>query len=245
MGARAHITVVVLTYNEEVNVEQCLRSIEGWIGEIVVVDSFSSDRTLEICRRYTERIYQHAFENHGRQVNWALDNVPISHEWVMQLDADEIVTPELADELCRRLPGMSAEITGLYAKRRVYFMDRWIRYGDQYPMWLLRIFRRGMARNEEFEEDRVVLLGGRPEYLECDFIDRNRKGLTFWVEKHCRWSSTEARDMLALADCEGQSVSSVRINSSLLASQDQRRRWLKKNVYGHLPLFFRAFLYFL
>jgi len=242
---RVPITVILLTYNEEVNVEHCLRSIEGWTGEIIVVDSFSTDRTLDICRRYTDRIYQHPFENHGKQVNWALDCVPISHEWVMQLDADEIVTRELADELCRKLPMTGAEVTGLYAKRRVYFMDRWIRHGDQYPMWLLRIFRRGRARNEEFEEDRVVLLDGRPGYLECDFIDHNRKGLTFWVEKHCRWSSTEARDMLALADGESDTVSPLRINPRLIASQDQRRRWLKKNIYAHLPLFFRAFMYFL
>jgi glycosyltransferase involved in cell wall biosynthesis len=245
MNTRAPLSLIVLTYNEEVNIEHCLESVADWIGEIIIVDSFSTDRTLEICRRYTDKIYQHPFENHGKQVNWALDNIPLTYDWVMQLDADEMVTPELATELCQTLPNLSDDVSGLYAKRRVYFLGRWMRHGDYYPMWLLRVFRRGKARNEEFEEDRVILLEGRAGYLKHDFIDCNRKGLTFWIDKHNQWAGNEMRDLLALSTNDGQEVSPMRIRPSLLAAQDQRRRWLKRNVYGRAPLFARAFLYFL
>lgn len=241
---KAPISLIILTYNEEVNVEHCLKSVCDWVGEIIIVDSFSTDQTLEVCRKYTDRIYQHKFENHGKQVNWALDNLPLTFDWVMQLDSDEVVTPELASELCQTLPTLPQEVTGLYAKRRVYFMGRWIKHGDYYPMWLLRIFRKGKARNEEFEEDRVVLLEGEARYLKHDFIDYNRKGLSFWIDKHNQWATNEMRDLLALFANTGEEVSPMSIKASLLASQDRRRRWLKTNLYARAPLFLRAFLYF-
>lgn len=238
------LSVIILTYNEETNVEHTLESVKDWVGEIIIVDSFSTDRTLEICKKYTDKIYQHPFENHGKQVNWALESIPFTHDWIIQLDADEMVTPELSNELCQTLPTLSKEITGLYAKRRVYFMGRWIRHGDYYPIWLLRVFRLGKARNEEFEEDRVVLLEGEAGYLKNDFIDYNRKGLTFWTDKHNQWASNEMRDLLALQLNDENKVSKMTIRPSIFVSQDQRRRWLKKNLYARMPIFLRAFLYF-
>ena len=235
--AKVPVSVVLLTYNEELNVEHALRSVAGWADEILVVDSSSTDGTLDICRKYTDKIYQHAFENHGKQVNWALDNVPIRNPWVMQLDADEMITPELAAELAESLPGLPAETTGLYMKRRVYFFGRWIKHGDYYPIWLLRVFRKGKARNEEFEEDRVILLEGAAAHAKNDFIDYNRRGLSLWVDKHNAWAINEMRDTLGLN--EGTWMA-----AALSGRQDQRRLWYKKNLYARLPLFVRAFGYF-
>lgn len=241
---KAPLSVLLLTFNDEAHVERALRSVAGWAAEIIVVDSFSTDKTLEICRRYTDKIHQHPFENHGKQVNWALDHVLFQHDWIFQLDSDESVMPELAEELRRTLSALPQEVSGLYAKRRVHFMGRWIRHGDYYPIWLLRVFRRGQARNEEFEEDRVILTGGRAGRLRHDFIDDNRKDLTFWTDKHNRWASHEMRDLLALHEDRERQVTPETLRSSLFAAQDQRRRWLKKNVYARSPLFLRAFLHF-
>jgi glycosyltransferase involved in cell wall biosynthesis len=240
MTTPSRISALILTYNEEANVERCVQSLAEWTDEIIVIDSFSTDRTLEICRKYTDRIYQHAFENHGRQVNWALDTVPMAGEWVIQLDADEMILPELAAELVVLLPRLGPDVTGVYAKRRVYFMGRWIKHGDYYPMWLLRIFRRGKARNEEFEEDRVVLLEGRAVRARHDFVDYNRRGLSLWVDKHNLWSVNEMRDTLEIGVDSDQPA----IAPNLFGDQDQRRRWLKKNFYARCPLFVRAFGYF-
>ncbi len=239
---KAPLSVIILTYNEEVNVECALESVKDWTGEIIIVDSFSTDRTLDICRKYTDKIYEHPFENHGKQVNWALDHVPVENNWILQLDADESITPELARELCDLLPALPENVTGLYLKRRVYFMGRWIRHGDFYPIWLLRIFRKSKARNEEFEEDRVVLLEGKALRAKHDFIDYNRRGLSLWIDKHNLWAINEMRDMLALSrEGEGPTFS---IKPRLFSSQDERRRWIKKHLYSRHPLFLRAFLHF-
>ena len=125
---KAPISLIILTYNEEDNIEHTLKSVHDWIGEIIIIDSFSSDRTLDICRQYTDRIYQHPFENQAKQFNWAIDNVPIAYPWVMRLDSDEMVTPELAQELRQVLPTLPDDVTGIDLRRRVYFMGRWIKH---------------------------------------------------------------------------------------------------------------------
>src|SRR5438093_12665393 len=118
------ISLIILTYNEEVNIGRTLESTKDWAGEILIIDSFSTDGTLDICRKYTDKIYQHRFENHGKQFNWALEHVSMRYDWILRLDADEMMTPELGQELADRLPILPAEIAGVYLRRRVYFMDR-------------------------------------------------------------------------------------------------------------------------
>ncbi len=247
---RTPISLIILTYNEEANVRHTLESVKHWVGEIIIVDSFSTDNTLQICREYTNNIYQHPFENHGKQANWALDHVPFAHDWIMLLDADEMVTPELAEEICDFLrdkhSGSAREradgVSGIYLKRRVYFMGKWIRHGDYYPMWFLRIFRKGKGRYEEISEDHMVLSGGRSIRLANDFVDCNRKGLSFWTDKHNHWAIGEMLDLVSMKG-DG-ALPSGTVRPTLLGTQEQRRRWLKARVYARLPLFFRAFAYF-
>jgi len=242
MANKTSISLIILTYNEEVHIEHCLKSVCDWIGEIIIVDSYSKDRTLEICRRFTDKIYQHPFENQAKQFNWALDNVPIQYDWIMRLDSDEMVTPELAEEICMVLPNLPPDVTGIYIKRRVYFMGRWMRHGDYYPVWFLRIFRKGKGRYEEITEEHIVLSEGRTIRLENDFIDYNRKGLTFWTDKHNNWAIGEMLDTMS-AMGYGRLPSNT-VQPSLFGSQEKRKRWLKLNVYARFPLFLRAFLYF-
>lgn len=236
------ISLIVLTYNEEANIEHTLRSATSWVNEIIVVDSFSTDGTLETCKRYTDRIYQHEFHNQAAQFNWALDNVPIQGEWIIRLDSDEIVLPELAEEITRTLPLLPPDVTGIYIKRRVYWMGRWIKHGAYYPMWFLRIFRNGKGRYEELTEEHIVLSEGRSVRLRHDFIDNNRKGLTFWVDKHNHWSVGEMLDTMAMTADGGLPTHTVK--PALWGSQEQRTRWLKTRLYARTPGMLRAFLYF-
>ncbi len=245
---KAPLSLIILAYNEEVNIEHCLKSVCDWVGEIIVVDSFSTDRTLEICRKCTDKIHHHPFENQAKQFNWALDNVPIMYDWVMRLDADEMVTPELAEEIREVLGSWEAgklgsDVTGMYMKRRVYFMGRWMKHGGYYPMWFLRIFRKGKGRYEEITEEHIVLSEGRAIPLKHDFIDYNRKGLTFWIDKHNHWAIGEMLDTMSLMG-DGRLPSNT-VEPSLFGSQEQRTRWLKQRVYAKCPLLLRAFLYFL
>lgn len=241
--ARPPVSLIVLTYNEERNIRHTLESVKDWVGEIFIVDSFSTDRTVEICREYTDKIYQHRFENQAKQFNWALDHLPIGAEWVLRLDADEMVTVELAEEICRVLPVLADAVTGVYLRRRVYFMGRWMKHGDYYPMWFLRLFRRGCGRYEEITEEHIVLTCGRAIRLTGDFIDYNRKGLTFWVDKHNHWAVGEMLDTMSLMG-EGH-LPERTVQPGLWGTQEQRTRWLKQHLYARAPLLLRAFLYFL
>ena len=239
---KAPLTLIVLTHNEEVHIEHCLKSVRDWIGEIIIVDSFSTDATLEICRRFTDRIYQHPFENQAKQFNWALDNVHVTHPWILRLDSDEMVLPELALEICRTLPTLESDVTGIYMKRRVYFMGRWMKHGAYYPMWFLRILKNGCGRYEEVTEEHIVLERGHAVRLKNDFVDYNRKGLTFWTDKHNHWAIGEMLDTMAVMGKGALPEGTVA--PALLGTQEQRTRWLKTNIYAKAPLIIRAFAYF-
>ena len=215
--------VVILTYNEELNIEKCLKSVAGWADEIFIVDSYSTDKTLEIAQKYGAKIVQHPFKNQAQQFNWALGNLEIKNEWILRLDSDEYLTKELRAEITEKLKNTPHDVSGFYMKRRVYFMGRWIKHGGYYPTWILRLFKKGKARSEERAMDEhIVLSEGKSMKLENDFVDDNKNNLNWWIQKHNNYASREAEDVLR---------GYVGIGG-------------KRNFYYKLPLFCRAFLYF-
>ena len=243
------ISVIILTYNEELNIGNCLKSVADWANEIIIVDSFSADKTLEIAKKHTNKIAQRTFVNQAEQFNWALDNLEIKNEWILRLDADEYLTEELKSEISEifnirtsdvlNVPKL--DINGFYIKRQVYFMGRWIRHGGYYPAWFLRLFRKGKARSEERKMDEhLVLLEGKAERLKNDFIDDNKKNLSWFIQKHNNYASREADGILRTSDVLNIGTSNVQ----KLSGQVARKRWLKDNFYYRLPLFCRAYLYF-
>jgi len=237
------ISVILLTYNEESNIEECLKSLQGWVKEVFIVDSFSTDKTLEIARRYTDNIHQHGFENYAKQFNWAMKNLPVETEWILRLDADEAVTAELKEELLQSLPDLAADISGLYIKRRVIFMGQWIRHGGYYPIWLLRIWRRGCGYIEDlWMDEHIKISQGKTIFLKHDISEENKKRLDWWTGKHNHYATREAIDLL---NHKYKFLPSEEIPAKLSGSQEQRKRWFKKNLYLSLPMFFRAFYYFI
>lgn len=235
------ITLIVLTKDEEPNLDHCLKDAAGRVEQIVVVDSGSTDGTLAIARQYGADVYDHLFKDQADQFNWALDNAKISGEWVLRLDADESISDELWDEIELALEKAPADVAGFYLKRRVYFMGRWIRHGGYYPTWLLRLFRKGKARSEaRAMDEHLVLTEGRTGELQNDFKDENHKELGWWISKHNSYSTREAQAMLerrGAMDAEG-------LRPDLFGSHPERKRWLKENLYLKLPIFVRPFLYF-
>jgi glycosyltransferase involved in cell wall biosynthesis len=235
------LTVIILTHNEEQNIEMCLQSVLGWVADIVIVDSHSTDKTIDILNKYTNRVFQHQFENHARQFNWALSNVSITTEWIMRLDADEVVTPKLRGELLQMLPELAPTITGCYVKRRVHFMGRWIRHGGYYPIWLLRLWRNGKGLCEErWMDEHIKLASGETIRCKYDIIDDNAKNLHWWIGKHNGYATREMADLLRIVY---SMAGDIEITPKLLGTQEQRKRWFKMR-YARLPLFIRPFLYF-
>ncbi len=237
---RPSLSVIILAYNEEPNIGRCLASIAGLASEIFVVDSGSTDRTAEISKRHGAKVFEHGFKNQADQFNWALDNLPIKGDWILRLDADEYLMPELKEEISEILSGTPSDVTGFYMKRRVLFMGRWIRHGGYYPTWFLRLWRKGSARYENREVDEhVVLTSGKAGYLKNDFVDENRKDLAWWIG---RTNDYTTREVVARGR---EAKESLTLPGRLFGAQSERKRWMRTNVYYRLPLFIRAFAYFL
>jgi glycosyltransferase involved in cell wall biosynthesis len=231
----ALLSVIILTLDEETNLPICLDSLRGLDVDIFIVDSGSSDRTIAIAGEYGATVVRHKWENYARQLNWAIDNLPLRSSWIMRLDADERVMPELAAELKVALPSAPDNVVGFLVKRRVYFWGRWIRYGGYYPTWLLRLWRRGKGRCEDvWMDEHILIANGEVHRLKGDIIDENHKGLTFWIDKHNRYSNREVKDILGVG---------VSMRSEESGTQAARRRFLKRNLYVRLPRFLRAVLY--
>ena len=240
-GDRLPISVIMLTYNEEANIEACLRSVCDWAGEVFVVDSGSTDRTLEIARRYTDKIFHHPFENYSRQRNWAQQNLPLAYEWVFHIDADERVTPELARSIVQLFAHQAQpSVDGFMVTRRTVFMGRWIRHGGHYPVYHLRLYKRAKGRCEARPYDQHFIVNGIVRCLQGDLIDVIMSDLTTWTARHTRWATLEAQEALRDSACLGQDILQAKPDGTPI----ERRRWLRVSLYNRCPLLLRAFMYF-
>ncbi|MEH1998103.1 MAG: glycosyltransferase family 2 protein [Nostoc sp.] len=191
-------SIYILTYNEELDIAACIESAM-LSDDIIVVDSCSSDRTMEIASRYPIRVVQHAFESHGRQRTWMLDSIPPKHKWVYILEADERMTPELFAE-CEKASQNPGYI-GYYVAERVMFMNRWIRYSTQYPRYQMRLFCHGKVWFTDYGHTEREVCEGATSFLKETYPHYTcSKGLSRWIEKHNRYSTDEAQETLYQLD---------------------------------------------
>ncbi len=233
------LTVIILTRNEELNIQKCINTIRSVAKKIIVIDSFSVDRTVEIAKTMGAEVVQHSFKDHATQFNWAIENIKFSTSWVMKLDADEELTPELEKEIEGKLDSLPSSINGVILRRRVYFMGRWLRHGGMYPGLLLRIFRVGHGMSEmKSMDEHLIITDGEVVTFDNDFCDNNNKSLEWWINKHNWYSNKEVYDRQMHRDY-------VNIEKTDLHKQAKRRRQLKDYGYYRLPKFFRAHLYFI
>jgi glycosyltransferase involved in cell wall biosynthesis len=190
------LSVIILTLNEEANLPLALGSLRPLGPEIFVVDSGSTDRTLAIAHAAGCRVVEHPFENYAVQRNWAFDHLPIGAPWTLCLDADERLTPELADEIRETLAQQDSPYDGYMLRKRTVFMGRWIRHGGQYPAYHLRLFRSGRGRCEARLYDQHFEVDGRVGSLRSDYVDVITSDLGTFIVRHNRWAELEARRSL-------------------------------------------------
>lgn len=236
------ISVLIPTYNEEVNLTDCLASLVDWAGEIIVIDSFSTDRTVELARSFGAQVVTHEFLTPAQQKNWALEHLPIQNDWVLFLDADERVPPALREEMAQMILQDGNGYDGFWMRYRLMFYGKWIRHCGWYPVWLLRLVRRSKARWEDRAVDEHIILEGKAGYLDNDLIHENLKDMTFWIEKHNRYASQNAQIYYDLL----QGKSSSGVSANFFGSQAERKRFIKQNIWLYLPgrgLLFFLYLY--
>lgn len=250
------ISVLILTYNEARNLEACLESVSSLAGEIFVVDSGSSDSTVDVAKRHGVNVITHSFETHAKQWNWALRSLPFSREWTLCLDADHRVTVELADEIARLFRGEPgapgnhsqvrdvslSEVDGFYIKRRQVFRGKWIKHGGYYPKYMLKLVRHRRSWCDERELiDFRLYVKGQTRLLRHDVIEANENeaDISFWIAKHNRFASLQAKEEMRRA----HDKNAWAVTPSLFGTPDQRVLWLKDRWYC-MPLYGRPFVYF-
>jgi len=244
MIEKPSIAVVILAYNEAIHLPRALDHIREFAREIYVIDSFSTDNTVDLAKASGAQVLQHPFQNYARQFEWALENAPITADWVMRLDADEIIEADLAEEIRTKLAALPADVTGINLNRKTIFQGRFIRHGGRYPLTLLRIWRRGKAHIEDrWMDEHMYVTEGRTVTFHGGFADHNLYDLTFFTAKHNSYASREALDVLnqRLRLFEPQ----VALTAEATAKQAKIKRFLKESVYNRLPFEISALLYFL
>jgi len=238
----APVSVLILTYNEEANLPECLGSVTELSDDIHVVDSFSTDRTVEIARQYGAFPVQHAFSYPAQQRNWALENLPFKHEWLLVLDADERVPQDLRAEIADTVQNDGHGQDGFWMKYRLIFYGKWVRHCGWYPTWILRLVRRGKVRWEDRLVDEHAIVRGNVGRLQYDIIHESHRDMHFWIGKHNDYSTRNV-EIVALAD-QG---SAEGIRPRLWGNQVERKRLIKQYIWPHLPgrsLLFFLYMYF-
>jgi len=227
------LTVVILTFNESVNIRQAIGNTISWAQAVFILDSGSQDDTVEIAQSMGTQVFHRAFDNYAAQRNYAIKALPIATDWMLFLDADEYLTEALKAEISDLLAGQP-EHQGYYLKRRFYFMGKWIRYGGYYPTWLLRLFRRDAAFCER-EINEHIRVNGTTGQLKNDFADNNKKDFSEWLNKHNKYASFEAQQLILPQTNSG----------NLTGSQADRKQWIRVNIWNKMmPPLLRPFVYF-
>lgn len=234
------ITVIILTYNEELHIRRCLENVKQFANKIYVIDSLSTDNTVSIAESMGAIVVPHKWPgNQAEQFNWALGSIDIDTEWVLRLDADEYLLPELIEELKERVPTLEQDVTGITFKRRHIFLGRWMKRGT-YPVMILRMFRKGKAVCEQrLMDEHIELLEGENTTFENDFVDHNLNDLSWWAQKHVGYAVREAAELLDIEfNITGNDTSERNLSEKTLKKRKLKLKYAKK------PLFWRSFAYF-
>lgn len=231
------LTAIVLTYNEENNLPECLNSLKDLVRRIIVVDSFSTDKTKDIALSFGADFYQHEFVNQAQQFDYALKNIEITTKWIIRLDADERLTEEsrkeIEEQCCLH---ENDDVNGLVLRFKLFFLGKYLKHGGTYPVKKMVVFKKGFAEIEQKNMDEhIVLLSGKSTICKKDCLHHDCKSITDWVAKHNKYADRESIDYLS-----NRSADHARLDSTA-----KNKNKIKSNFYYKLPLGFRAWIYYI
>ena len=231
------IAAFILTFNEEIHISRCIKNLKELTTNIYVIDSFSTDKTVEIARKQSVKILFRKFDNHSEQINWALSKINSDIEWILRIDADEIISAALIAEIKEKLPTITKKYSGIYIPRRINFRGHIIRFGGVFPSKIIRLFKNGFGFCEKRLMDEKFVIRGKCISLENELIDYNLKSFSWWLKKHNSYSSKEAIELL------NKDFKFIKKNQNMDLKKINKNN--KKDLYYKFPIFLRAILYFI
>lgn len=240
------ITTIILTYNEEIHIRRCLENVCSFSKKVIVVDSPSTDKTVDICAEFPNvEVVVHKYPgNQSEQFNWALDNCNISTEWILRVDADEYCELELIQEMEEKLPKLPKDVSAIVFPIGREFMGKRLRHGIVNGVNLTRMFRPGKVRYENSLMDEYMqVLDGRTVKFKHAIVDASRIPLSAFSDKHNNYSSREAA-MLLDAEFELREFISTGSTTSGKLPKEVLTKRANKKKYAKMPLFWRSFGYF-
>lgn len=235
------VSAIILTYNEAKHIKRCVDSLISVVDKIYVMDSYSTDDTIDILSKYEiVEIKKNKFINYSKQFNYALETFNVNSEWVLRIDADEYIDSELIDFLNAKLDDIPNDVSGVFFNRYMKFMGKLLCHGGMSSYWMLRMWRNGRGRCEStWMDEHIVLSYGKTIKATGKLIDHNLNNLSWWSHKHVDYSTREAIDILSTST----NISNNKLNGRLFGSKSERIRFFKK-IYNTIPLFIRPFCYF-
>ena len=227
------IDVIIITFNEAINLPHCLQALQGWARKVFVIDSGSSDGTQDIARLFGAQVVHHDWPGYAEQKNWAMENMPFQSPWLLIVDADEVITPKLRDQMVEvaRRPVDRVPENGFFINRLTYFLDRPIWHCGYYPSWNMRFFKRDKGRYEDRLVHEHIIIDDPIGRFKDPMLHQDRRGLEHYFAKHNRYSTLEARQ-LYIDITQPDKVK----ESANVTAETHRRRWLKRNVTQFVPL---------
>jgi glycosyltransferase involved in cell wall biosynthesis len=228
------ITIIILTYNEQDDISDCLNTVCDWAQDIWIIDSYSTDNTIQIASQFPVKILQNPWTSFAKQREWAIANIPVLTNWILFLDADERLTEFSRQEITQIISYTNNEINGYYIRRKFIFLNRWLKHGGYYPTPELRLFRMGKVRfaDEDGGARERFVVDGHTGFMHQDILHIYNKGISFWISKHLKLSNLEAQ-----IDSTDK-LDPVFVGPLLSAT------WIRQNIWKYLPTSFRPILLF-
>lgn len=237
------IAAVILTKDEEKHIERCINSLKGVCDEIIVVDSFSTDRTCDIAEAMGAKVYKNPWKNYATQFNYGVYNCNIKSAWIWRIDADEFLEGNIGIAVKKALKECNDDVNGVYIRKRIDFIGKPLLHGGWYPSYHLKIFRNGHGdcENRWMDEHIRIFDGTTITVEDGNQVDANLNSLTWWTQKHNGYATREMVDMLMME--YGLDVKAQEVVPKFFGTEEQRKRWLKMK-YVKFPLFIRPFINF-
>lgn len=238
------ITAIILAFNEEVHIARCIERLGQVVERIVVIDSFSTDRTVEIAKSLGAEVLQNPWKNYAAQFQWGVDHANIVTDWTMRIDCDEYLEDGLKATILREVPNLPETVSACDFKLKVIFQGQFIRWGGYYRTILTRLWRTGIGQIEQrwMDEHIVISAGERLRLTGGDLVDENLKDITWWTDKHNGYATRQMIDFISLEQSLFAVDQRVRADSNKTAKW---KRFLRNTVYAGTPLYLRAVLYFI